>query len=398
MHDPQPALIQCLPVTLVGLMGSGKTSVGKMLAHELDCHFVDSDREVEKAARLAIPDIFDLYGEPAFRDLEHRVIKRIIQQQGSPIVLATGGGAFIQQKTRSLLLCHTTTVWLYAGLDTLVTRCRNRKNRPLLRGRNLRDVLSQLIAERYPTYAKAELTVQTLDLPLPQTVAAVLTTLRKHWHGTAVARSPKPGIDTTCREEEMMTTMPLTARRLVSVELGQRSYSIVIGAGLLAQAGEYLAPILSPGAGCIIIADKAVADTALVRLRNGLQAGQSPTPIRAELLIEGGEAAKSFSNMERIVEKLALVGVERRTVLLALGGGVVGDLAGFCAATLLRGLPLVQIPTTLLAQVDSSVGGKTGINLRAGKNLLGAFHQPKMVLADTENAAYLARTRDTGRL
>ena len=161
--------------------------------------------------------------------------------------------------------------------------------------------------------------------------------------------------------------------------LGARAYSILIGPGVLDDAGAEIARI-APGVNCAVVTDARVAPLYLDRLSASLdQAGLRSTSI----VCPPGEGAKSYSEFARVADALIEARIERRDIVIALGGGVVGDLAGFCAATLRRGVRLVQIPTTLLAQVDSSVGGKTGINSRHGKNLIGAFHQPSLVLADT---------------
>jgi 3-dehydroquinate synthase len=171
----------------------------------------------------------------------------------------------------------------------------------------------------------------------------------------------------------------------VNVPLGNRSYDIKIGAGLLARLGAECAR-LRLGARCAIISDTNVAprygkaaQTALVK------AGFAPTLVT----IPAGERAKRLKTLEWCYNQLAAQRLERKSFVVALGGGVVGDLAGFVAATYLRGLAFVQVPTTLLAQVDSSVGGKVGLNLKAGKNLVGAFHQPRLVLCDLDTLASL---------
>lgn len=167
--------------------------------------------------------------------------------------------------------------------------------------------------------------------------------------------------------------------RTVRVELGERSYDIVIGPGLLARAGQ-LAANLFENARCAIVADQTVARLHMDTLRGGL--GDS-LPVAGEITVPPGEASKCFGELERLSSELLDLGIERGDCVIAFGGGVTGDLAGFAASVLRRGVRFIQIPTTLLAQVDSSVGGKTGINTAQGKNLIGAFHQPSLVLADT---------------
>ncbi len=166
----------------------------------------------------------------------------------------------------------------------------------------------------------------------------------------------------------------------VHVGLGDRAYDIHIGSGVLREAGRYLDPLLNRPR-VAIISDERVAKAHLANLTNTLDAAGIQS---SSLILPAGEATKSWSHLERTVEWLLSEKVERRDVVIALGGGVIGDLVGFAAAVLRRGVRFVQIPTSLLAQVDSSVGGKTGINAPHGKNLIGAFHQPAMVLADID--------------
>lgn len=168
--------------------------------------------------------------------------------------------------------------------------------------------------------------------------------------------------------------------RKVDVPLGDRSYRILIGAGLLDRLGSECAG-LKLGGRCVVVSDANVAPLHGARALQSLErAGFEPML----LVMPAGERAKSLRQVNAAYDRLAAHRLDRRSFVVALGGGVVGDLAGFLAATYLRGIPLVQVPTTLLAQVDSSVGGKVGVNLKAGKNLVGAFHQPRVVLCDLE--------------
>jgi 3-dehydroquinate synthase len=168
-------------------------------------------------------------------------------------------------------------------------------------------------------------------------------------------------------------------KNTVHVELGERSYDVEIGPGLIAEAGARIAPLIKRKRVCVLT-DETVAALHLAELRDGLAAAG----IEMEALaLPPGESTKGWPQFTRAVEWLLEQKVERRDVVVAFGGGVVGDLAGFAASVLRRGVRFVQIPTSLLAQVDSSVGGKTGINTAQGKNLVGAFHQPSLVLADT---------------
>ena len=171
----------------------------------------------------------------------------------------------------------------------------------------------------------------------------------------------------------------------ISVELGTRSYDIHIGGGLIANAGTLALPFIK-NRHLVIISDHSVWAAHGQRLTDALE----PPAHKIDILtVPAGEASKSIAIYGSLLDDILALGVDRSTVIIAFGGGVIGDLAGYVAATLLRGVELIQIPTSLLAQVDSSVGGKTGINMSAGKNLVGAFHQPKLVLADTEILATL---------
>ena len=181
---------------------------------------------------------------------------------------------------------------------------------------------------------------------------------------------------------------------IVHVPLGSRAYDVKIASGLIDRAGEELAGLL-PSRRIVVLTDEAVARTPHA---GRLEASLHRSGFASHTLsVPQGEASKSWDVLERVCEAVLQPGIDRKTAILALGGGVVGDLAGFAAAILLRGLPFVQVPTTLLAQVDSSVGGKTGINARSGKNLVGAFRQPRIVLIDPTTLATLpSRERQAG--
>lgn len=172
---------------------------------------------------------------------------------------------------------------------------------------------------------------------------------------------------------------------LIHVDLGSRGYGIHIGDGVIDRAGELAAPFMRSGR-TVIVSDRNVARHWMEPLVTSLnEAGIECSPI----ILEPGEQTKSFAQLEKLSNELLEKRIERSTVIIALGGGVIGDLAGFAAAITLRGIDFIQIPTSLLAQVDSSVGGKTGINTPHGKNLVGAFHQPKLVLIDTRTLSTL---------
>jgi shikimate kinase/3-dehydroquinate synthase len=241
----------------------------------------------------------------------------------------------------------------------LLARVRKKSNRPLLRTADPEDTLRRLLDERSPVYGLADFTIESVDAAHDSVVDTILRRLQ-----LALGKDIGASLHT---------------QRRVEVPLGARAYSILIGPGALDDAGAEIAKI-APGVNCAVVTDAQVAPLYLHRLTTSLnQAGLRSTSI----VCPPGESTKSYAEFSRVSDALIAAHVERKDIVIALGGGVVGDLAGFCAATLRRGVRLVQIPTTLLAQVDSSVGGKTGINSQHGKNLVGAFHQPSLVLADT---------------
>lgn len=181
--DPSDPL-RARTITLVGLMGSGKSSVGKRLAQALDLPFRDADEEVEKAAGRSIPEIFEHLGEPAFRDGERRVIARLLE--GPPIVLATGGGAFMNAETRDLIKARSVSVWLKTDLPILARRVARKDNRPLLTGKDPMTVLQEQAEVRYPAYGQADITVETGDSPHQVTVDQVVRALTD-WQARASA-------------------------------------------------------------------------------------------------------------------------------------------------------------------------------------------------------------------
>jgi shikimate kinase/3-dehydroquinate synthase len=351
---PLPDALAGRSIVLVGLMGAGKTSIGRRLAARLGMPFRDADMEIELAAGCTVPELFARYGEPAFRDGERRVIRRLLSAE--PLVLAFGGGAFLDPATRATVREEAVSVWLRCDLPTLMRRVAGRDHRPLLNAGDPAEIMRGLMTKRYPVYAEADIIVDCGEETPDATTGRVLS---------AVTAYRRP--------------------RRLAVNLSSGGYDVVIGDGLLARAGAYLAPLL-PQKRAVVVTDETVAAHHLPALRAGLAETAIET---SEIVVRPGEASKSLDTFTQVVDRLLTAKVERRTAVIALGGGVVGDLAGFAAATTMRGLPFVQMPTTLLAQVDSSVGGKTGINTAHGKNLIGAFHQPRLVLADTATLATL---------
>jgi shikimate kinase / 3-dehydroquinate synthase len=374
-------LVQALggrSIVLIGLMGSGKTSTGRRLAQQLGLKFADADAEIEAAAGMSITEIFVRHGEAYFRDGERRVMARLLNE--GPRVLATGGGAFMNEEIRARIAASGISIWLKADLDVIWRRVRKRSHRPLLQGGDPEQTLRALLEQRYPVYARADITVISRDCPQDLAVEEAIEGLEFF-----LRFSPDPPPLVSPRRSAVSYGQPGTSPQAfssqarVDVELGARSYAILIGEGLIAETGNHIRRI-APRAACAIVTDENVAKLHLPALEHALD---EALVRHSRVVVAPGEGSKSFAEYARVCNALIGEKLERGDVIVALGGGVVGDLAGFTAATLRRGMRFIQVPTTLLAQVDSSVGGKTGIDAPLGKNLIGAFHQPLLVLADT---------------
>jgi len=357
------------PIVLVGMMGSGKTSTGRRLAQRLGLGFVDADVVIEQAAGMSIEDIFARHGETYFRDGEKRVMARLLGE--GPRVLATGGGAFMNAEVRRRIASEGISIWLKADFDILWRRVRRRTTRPLLNNAEPEQTLRRLIAERYPVYAEAHITVASHEGSHDDVVDEMMAQLESFLSPPDPHQALAPGKTNTGKNVSKLEK--------IGVELGGRGYDILIGDGLIDEAGGHISR-LAPGAACAIVTDENVAKHHLPALERGLDAAQIK---HAKIIVTPGEGSKTYSVFERVCDEIIKARIERNDLVVALGGGVVGDLAGYAAASVRRGMRFIQIPTSLLAQVDSSVGGKTGINSPFGKNLIGAFHQPSLVLADT---------------
>jgi 3-dehydroquinate synthase len=351
-------------IFLVGLMGAGKTTIGRLLARRLDMTFIDSDHEIEARTGATIPWIFEIEGEASFRRREADVIRELTAQNG--IVLATGGGAVLDPASRALLAERGTVIYLRASVSSILLRTAHDKNRPLLQTADPRRKLEDLTAQREPLYR--EIAHIVIDTGRPNVQSMVQTIL------------DQLETDNAAREQaNAKTTMNEQACISLNVELGDRSYPIAIGRGLLDDASLLNRHIGGSGK-VAIVTNTTVAPLYLDKVAGPLRAaGRDVVPI----ILRDGEEFKNWESLNEVFDALLANKCDRKTTLVALGGGVVGDMTGFAAATYMRGVPFVQIPTTLLAQVDSSVGGKTGINHPLGKNMIGAFYQPRAVIADT---------------
>jgi shikimate kinase/3-dehydroquinate synthase len=365
-------------IFLVGLMGSGKTTVGRALAKRLNKRFFDSDHEIEARTGASIPLIFEIEGEASFRQREADMIRDLTACEG--VVLATGGGSILNPQSRHYLKSRGLVIYLRAGVSSILQRTGHDKNRPLLQTADPRARLEELTLQREPFYQEvADIVIET-GRPnvqyLVQTIVACLEKLPEKSMGVGLAGADKLPMN----QPSQAVSEPIT----LQVDLGERSYPIVIGQSLLANS-RLIADAVS-GERAAIVTNTVVGPLYLDRVAQSLRAaGKHVT----EIVLPDGEEEKTWENLQRIYDGLLGEQCDRKTTVIALGGGVVGDMAGFAAATYMRGVPFVQVPTTLLAQVDSSVGGKTGINHSLGKNMIGAFYQPKAVIADTATLATL---------
>ncbi|MES2348344.1 MAG: bifunctional shikimate kinase/3-dehydroquinate synthase AroKB [Pseudomonadota bacterium] len=353
-------------VFLVGLMGAGKTTIGRILARKLGLRFIDSDHEIEARTGASIPWIFEIEGEQSFRRREADVIRELTGQQD--LVLATGGGAVLNADSRAFLKSRGTVIYLRATVHSILQRTAHDKNRPLLQTADPRKKLEELMAVRDPLYMEiADVVIDTGRPNVQSMVQTILTQLETR----ACEASPNC---VTQAEPSMNEESTI----LLNVELGERSYPISIGPALL-NDGALLARHVNGGK-VAIITNATIAPLYLARVEAGLRgAGKDVMSI----VLPDGEEFKNWSSLMQIFDTLLANKADRKTTLIALGGGVIGDLTGYAAASYMRGIDFIQVPTTLLSQVDSSVGGKTGINHPLGKNMIGAFYQPRAVIADT---------------
>jgi len=357
-------------IALIGFSATGKTVVARKVAEHLHWTFIDTDDEIVTLSGKTIPEIFKQDGEEKFRRLESQILKQACHQE--QVVIATGGGAIIDPKNQNLLLETSVVVCLEARPETIYQRLRhdilystNPVVRPLLARDNPLECIKQLKARRQPYYAIADWTVNTDNLTVDEVSQEVI----KGWQYTSRHRDKQSAeADLACR-----------------VQTPTAEYPVFIGWGILDKLGEKMKQAGLSGT-ANIISDEIVFSIYGAKVRKTLEkAGFAVN----SCVVPSGEASKNIIQAIKIYDFLIERRVERNDVVVALGGGMIGDLAGFVAATFLRGLPWLQVPTSLIAMTDASIGGKVAVDHPRGKNLIGAFYQPCLVLADVKTLTTL---------
>jgi len=316
-------------LVFIGFMGAGKTTAARAAAATLGARAVDSDQLLEERMGKRIEEYFAAHGEPAFRALEEEVVCELLERPPGPVI-SLGGGAAGSERVRAALARHTVVL---LDVDAATAWQRAGGRRPLARDRSRFEALH---AERRPLYDRI--------------ADVVLTDSSRD-----VVRRAVPAI----------TARP-AGTRMLWARSASGEYPVYVGHDVLAATPR------PRGGRPFVVTDETVAELY----------GGAVGDAAATIAIPPGEGAKTWEQAGRVLRGLAAAGMEHDDHVVALGGGVVGDLAGFCAATYQRGVPVVQLPTTLVAQVDSAYGGKTGVDLPEGKNYAGAYHQPAAVLAD----------------
>lgn len=326
-------------VVLVGMMGTGKSSSGRRLAAMLGRPFVDTDEEIAAATGRTIAEIWSAEGEGKVRALESSILAEALGSP-SPSVISTGGGAILDPANRIAIAKAGDVVWLRASAATLAERLGDGAGRPLL-GSDPVAALRRIEPARRPLYEEvADAIIDVDTLGADSIDSAVLDAIQ----------------------------------RRIAVALPEHPYEVVVGPG----ARHLLASVIPRG-----------ASRAAVVTQAGVNVAVSTGVEEANFEVGLGESAKSLPTIEELCRGFARAGLTRADVVVAVGGGVVTDVAGFAAACYHRGVAVIQVPTTLLAQVDAAIGGKTGVNLPEGKNLVGSFWQPGAVLCDTDTLATL---------
>jgi 3-dehydroquinate synthase len=368
-------------IILTGFSGTGKTEVARLIAERLGWQAVDSDDAIVKAAGKPIPAIFRDHGEEHFRTLEHTVLRQLCSRPKT--VIAAGGGAILAAENRRLMAQGGFIICLEARPETILERLRPQFEtdpvaRPLLATPDSLRRIRELKSFRQPYYALADHTVHTDGLSMEQVAAEVVHAWRElsaaalEAQGRVAALAAAP----SAREADAPYCQPPGAACVVRTS--SATYPVFVAWGALPDLGHHMADAELAGR-IYLISDSMVHARWGAAAEEALQAAGLQV---ASHVVPAGETSKSLETAAAIYDWLVSQRAERGEAIVALGGGMVCDLAGFVAATFVRGLPLVHVPTSLLAMVDAAVGGKVAVNHKEAKNLIGAFYQPRLVLAD----------------
>ncbi len=349
------------PLILNGFMASGKSTVGALVAQRVDRPFIDLDRLIEAEAGESVESLFTTRGEAEFRHLERACLVRVLDQaQGaahSPVI-AVGGGALLSRQLRLRALDECVVVTLEGSPAELARRASTHGARPLLSGGNAEQRAAELLELRGVAYAEAQARI-SCEAPVETVVARVY----EAW-----------------------------ARDELAVAAGVSSYGVQVGSNF---ASGRIGALAAQSPVTVLVSDTTVAGLHAAGIERSL-AEAGTRVVRVDL--EPGEEHKRIASIERIWRAALAGSVDRQATFVALGGGVVSDMTGFAAATWMRGVRWLGIPTTLLAMVDASVGGKTGVDLASAKNAVGAFWQPSAVLCDVHYLSTEPQRGFTGAL
>jgi len=348
-------------IILIGFSFTGKSVVGKRVAQKLGWEYIDSDHAIAAAVGKSLPAIFAEKGEAHFRNLEREMLQKACS--GKRRVIVTGGGAIVDPRNRELFLQSGVVICLEAQPKTIYkrllgsTQMEDTVPRPLLNAADPLSRIIQLKASRQAYYAIADRAVYSDNLTVEETVEGVISGFEQvRAQSKDAAKQTTPFIVSTATE----------------------SYPVFVGWGLLDDLGRRMLQCGLSGSAKIISDDNVFSNHGEKTIK-ALKTSGFKTE---SYIVPAGESTKTIDTAIKIYDWLVNQRTERRHAIVALGGGMVGDLAGFAAATFLRGLPLVHVPTSLMAMTDSSIGGKVAVNHPKAKNLIGSFYQPRLVLAD----------------
>jgi 3-dehydroquinate synthetase/shikimate kinase len=355
-------------IVVTGFMGTGKSSVGRSLAGMLGVPFFDTDKAIEEAQGRSIAEIFAEDGEEVFRRMERELCEKIFDDRGA--VVSTGGGTLLDERTYDLFSRRATIVLLEASLESLAARLAGGRDRPLLQrkgatlaGADLRKRIEEILVSRAPVYGKIATKFDTSDATSDETAARIATSL--DFPVESLAINPMGRMDVDPHDPHV-----LRGRFGIS--------QVEIGRGALSRLGAYLTGVgLTTHA--FLLMPETTRNLYLTQIVESLDDAGIPHSV---IGVDDGDMNKNVAQTEQIIDRLIDAGARRDAAVVPIGGGVTGDIGGFAASLFMRGVPFVHVPTTLLAQVDSSIGGKVGVNHPLAKNLIGAFYQPHLVLID----------------